>query len=173
MALPEADCCLAFSTRITSPGATRYCFPPARMTAYIVPPTDNGLRIQPAAQKARQPPDGSRTAAKPNYFSVLAGGASNSRTRASAPRKHLPSSFMLELGTPVQYVKGVGPRIAEMLAAKFIQTLEDLLFYLPFRYEDRLNPRTIAELRAGEMASVIAEVRTSFLFRTRNRMPLL
>src|SRR5438876_12295161 len=79
---------------------------------------------------------------------------------------------MLELTTPVQYVKGVGPRIAEMLAAKGIQTLEDLLFYLPFRYEDRLNPRTIAELRAGEMASVIAEVRTSFLFRTRNRMPL-
>src|SRR5437660_1146987 len=79
---------------------------------------------------------------------------------------------MLELTTPVQYVKGVGPRIAEMLAAKGIQTLEDLLFYLPFRYEDRLNPRTVAELRAGEMASVIAEVRTSFLFRTRNRMPL-
>src|SRR5438046_5705513 len=80
--------------------------------------------------------------------------------------------FMLELSTPVQYVKGVGPRIAEMLAAKGVQTLEDLLFYLPFRYEDRLNPRTVAELRAGEMASVIAEVRTSFLFRTRNRMPL-
>ena len=78
---------------------------------------------------------------------------------------------MLELSTPVQYIKGVGPRIAEMLAAKGIQTLEDLLFYLPFRYEDRLNPRTIAELRAGEMASVIAEVRTSFLFRTR-KMPL-
>src|SRR5207253_812455 len=74
--------------------------------------------------------------------------------------------------TPAQYVKGVGPRIAETLAAKGIQTLEDLLFYLPFRYEDRLNPRTIAELRPGEMASVIAEVRTSFLFRTCNRMPL-
>ena len=79
---------------------------------------------------------------------------------------------MLELSTPVQYVKGVGPRIAEILAAKGIQTLEDLLFYLPFRYEDRLNPRTISELRPGEMASVIAEVRTSFLFRTRNKMPL-
>jgi ATP-dependent DNA helicase RecG len=78
---------------------------------------------------------------------------------------------MLELSTPVQYVKGVGPRIAEVLAAKGIQTVGDLLHYLPFRYEDRLNPRGIAELRAGEMATVVGEVRNSGLFRTRS-MPI-
>jgi ATP-dependent DNA helicase RecG len=78
---------------------------------------------------------------------------------------------MLELHTAVQYVKGVGPRLAEILAAKGITSVEDLLYYLPFRYEDRLNPRRISELRAGEMASVIGEVRTSGLFRTK-RMPL-
>ena len=74
---------------------------------------------------------------------------------------------MLDLSTPVQFVKGVGPRVAETLADKGIASVEDLLYYLPFRYEDRINPRTIAELRPGEMASVIAEVRTSGLFRTR------
>jgi len=78
---------------------------------------------------------------------------------------------MLELGTPVQYLKGIGPKLAEVLAAKDIRTVDDLLHYLPFRYEDRLNPRGIAELRPGEMATVIAEVRTSALFRTR-RMPI-
>lgn len=78
---------------------------------------------------------------------------------------------MVELHTPIQYVKGIGPRIAEMLAGKGIETVEDVLYYLPFRYEDRLNPRTIAELRPGEMATVIAEVRTSGLFRTR-KMPI-
>jgi ATP-dependent DNA helicase RecG len=78
---------------------------------------------------------------------------------------------MLELSTPVQYVKGVGPKLAEILAAKGIATVDDLLHYLPFRYEDRLNPRGIAELRAGEMATVIGEVRNSGLFRTR-RMPI-
>ena len=78
---------------------------------------------------------------------------------------------MLELSTPVQYVKGIGPRLAEVLGAKGLHTVGDLLHYLPFRYEDRLNPRGIAELRAGEMATVIAEVRTSGLFRTR-RMPI-
>jgi ATP-dependent DNA helicase RecG len=78
---------------------------------------------------------------------------------------------MLELTTPVQYVKGIGPKLAEILATKGIATVGDLLHYLPFRYEDRLNPRGIAELRAGEMATVIGEVRNSGLFRTR-RMPI-
>src|SRR6476619_8044252 len=78
---------------------------------------------------------------------------------------------MLDLSTEVKFVKGVGPRIAEWLEQKNIHTVDDLLHYLPFRYEDRLNPRGIAELRPGEMATVIAEVRNSGLFRTR-RMPI-
>ncbi len=69
------------------------------------------------------------------------------------------------------YVRGVGPHVAEMLAAKNIQTAEDLLYHLPFRYEDRQNPRSLDELKPGETASVIAEVRGSILLRTR-RMPL-
>jgi len=78
---------------------------------------------------------------------------------------------MLEPTTSVQYVKGIGPRLADVLGAKHIHTVDDLLHYLPFRYEDRVNPRGISELRVGEMATVIAEVRTSGLFRTR-RMPI-
>ena len=78
---------------------------------------------------------------------------------------------MLDLSTNVQYVKGIGPRFAQILLEKGIATVEDLLYYLPFRYEDRLNPRGIGELRVGEMASIIADVRTFGLFRTR-RMPI-
>jgi ATP-dependent DNA helicase RecG len=69
------------------------------------------------------------------------------------------------------YVKGVGPKVAEMLAAKGIQTAEDLLYHLPFRYEDRQNPRSLDELKPGETASVIAEVRGAMLLRTR-KMPI-
>ena len=69
------------------------------------------------------------------------------------------------------YVKGVGPRVAEMLKAKGIETAEDLLYHLPFRYEDRQNPRSLDELQPGETASVIAEVRGSALLRTR-RAPI-
>src|SRR5271169_1333314 len=94
------------------------------------------------------------------------------RARAPVAAPLLLTFFeMLEPSTPVQYVKGIGPRLAEVLAAKGINTVDDLLHYLPFRYEDRLNPRSVAELRAGEMATVIAEVRNSGLFRTR-RAPI-
>ena len=78
---------------------------------------------------------------------------------------------MVALDTPVQFVKGIGPQIAKTLAEKRIATVEDLLFHLPFRYEDRLHPRALSELVPGEMASVIAEVRGSALLRTR-RMPI-
>ncbi len=74
---------------------------------------------------------------------------------------------MIDLDSQVMYAKGVGPRVAEMLAAKGILTAEDLLYHLPFRYEDRQNPRSLDELKAGETASVIAEVRGSALLRTR------
>jgi ATP-dependent DNA helicase RecG len=69
------------------------------------------------------------------------------------------------------YVRGVGPRVAEMLAPKGIETAEDLLYHLPFRYEDRQHPRSLDELQPGETASVIAEVRGSALLRTR-KMPI-
>ena len=75
---------------------------------------------------------------------------------------------MAGLDTPITYVRGVGPRVAAMLAAKNIETAEDLLYHLPFRYEDRQNPRSLDELKAGEIASVIAEVRGSALLQTRN-----
>ena len=69
------------------------------------------------------------------------------------------------------YVRGVGPRLAELLAAKNIHAAEDLLYHLPFRYEDRQNPRSLDELKPGETASIIAEVRGAALLRTR-RMPI-
>ena len=77
---------------------------------------------------------------------------------------------MLSLETEVQFVKGVGPRIAMMLAEKGIRTVEDLLMHLPFRYEDRLHPRALLDLVPGEMASVLAEVRSTELVRARNLM---
>jgi ATP-dependent DNA helicase RecG len=78
---------------------------------------------------------------------------------------------VLTLETPVQFVKGIGPAIAKMLAEKEVLTVEDLLLHLPFRYEDRLNPRALNELKAGETASVIGEVRGAALLRTK-KMPI-
>lgn len=76
---------------------------------------------------------------------------------------------MIALHTPVQHLKGVGPRNGEALARRGVCTVEDLLYHLPFRYEDRLHPKPLHGLVAGETASVIAEVRGSALLYTRGR----
>jgi ATP-dependent DNA helicase RecG len=81
-----------------------------------------------------------------------------------------PRSSRLDTSTPLKYVKGVGPTRAEMLETKGLVTVEDLLAYAPFRYEDRTNIKTIAQLAPGEMATVVAEVQSAHLrgFRRRN-----
>ena len=66
-------------------------------------------------------------------------------------------------------MKGVGPARAAMLAAKGLETVEDLIHYFPFRYEDRSNLKPIAQLAPGEMATVIAEVRSAKLAGIRRR----
>jgi ATP-dependent DNA helicase RecG len=58
----------------------------------------------------------------------------------------------------IQYVKGVGPRLAERFAARDIHTIGDALFLLPRRYEDRRQIVTIRELVPGKRASFQAEV---------------
>jgi ATP-dependent DNA helicase RecG len=89
-----------------------------------------------------------------------------------APSRPLPTRpAALDLTTSVAFVKGIGPRLAEQLATRGVRTVEDILYHLPFRYEDRLNPQQLSTLQPGAMASVIGEVRGSILLRTRN-MPI-
>ena len=74
----------------------------------------------------------------------------------------------LEMQTPVKFVKRIGERIAAGLHERGIETIEDLLYHLPFRYEDRLHPKPLSAYQPGEMASVIGEVRGAVLLRTRS-----
>src|SRR5690242_14311391 len=67
----------------------------------------------------------------------------------------------MHLTTPLTSVKGIGPARAAMLESKGLVTVEDLLGYIPFRYEDRSNMKTIAQLAPGEMATVIATVHSA------------
>ena len=57
----------------------------------------------------------------------------------------------LALDTPLTYLKGVGPARAEMLQSRGLETVEDLINYFPFRYEDRSNLKTIAQLKGDKM----------------------
>ncbi len=67
----------------------------------------------------------------------------------------------------MKFVKRVGERVAEGLAKRGVETVEDLLYHLPFRYEDRLNPKPLAEMKVGEMASLVGDVRGSALLTTK------
>jgi ATP-dependent DNA helicase RecG len=69
----------------------------------------------------------------------------------------------LDLSTPLQYVKGIGPARAQMLGARGLETVADLLYYAPFRYEDRSNMKRIGELAPGEKAATVAQVATAKL----------
>jgi ATP-dependent DNA helicase RecG len=64
----------------------------------------------------------------------------------------------LKLDTPVQYVKGVGPKLAQTFAKREIYTLKDLLEYYPRAYEDRRAARNIASLQEGETVSLKARL---------------
>ena len=63
------------------------------------------------------------------------------------------------------YLKGVGPRRAELLAKRGIRTFEDLLGYLPFRYEDRIRFAKISEIAPGQVYTVQAQVLSGSLVR--------
>ena len=73
------------------------------------------------------------------------------------------------LSTPLQYLKGVGPRKAADLTRAGLVSVEDLLYRLPFRYEDRSRMQPIASLRAGAKAAVIGEIKSAHLAVTRRR----
>lgn len=60
--------------------------------------------------------------------------------------------------TSVSSLKGVGPRIQEHLQRLHIQTVQDLLFHLPLRYEDRTRVARIAELNPGDRVLIEGEV---------------
>ena len=72
------------------------------------------------------------------------------------------------LETEVQYVKGVGEKLAQVLSKLNIYTLGDLLFHLPRRYEDRRHFRKIAHARVGEAVTVSGKLVTVDNVKVRN-----
>src|SRR2546422_8895959 len=71
------------------------------------------------------------------------------------------------LATPLQYLKGVGPRRAADFAHVGLVTVEDLLYRFPLRYEDRSRLQPIAALKPGQTASVTGRILSCHLRSTR------
>ncbi len=75
----------------------------------------------------------------------------------AGPLENIQQSFA-KLALNVQFIKGVGPKISELLARKGIRTVEDLFYFLPRRYEDRRAVKMIGQARYGMKETVIGTV---------------
>ncbi|HSH44071.1 MAG TPA: ATP-dependent DNA helicase RecG [Arenicellales bacterium] len=62
---------------------------------------------------------------------------------------------------PVETLSGVGPRVAEKLGRLGLETLEDLAFHLPLRYQDRTRSVPMGSLRPGDEVVVIGVIQHS------------
>jgi ATP-dependent DNA helicase RecG len=82
-----------------------------------------------------------------------------------------PSAVGGSLATSITYLKGVGPRLAQRLQKLGVETVQDLLFHLPARYQDRTQIVPIGALRPGDEAVVQGEVLHSEV--QRGRRPML
>ncbi len=75
--------------------------------------------------------------------------------------------------TALTTLKGVGPRMAEKLAKIDLHTVQDLLFHLPLRYQDRTRVAPIGSLRPGDEVSIECEVEAADVVIRRQRMLLV
>ena len=78
-----------------------------------------------------------------------------------------------KLQTPVQYVKGVGPKLAKVLSRLGVVTVEDLLYLIPRDYEDRREIKPIVKIRPSEFEVVKGEIVDIDHQQTRNRFSIL
>ena len=64
------------------------------------------------------------------------------------------------LDTPIQFIKGVGPKRAKVLEALNIFTIKDLLYYFPRKYLDRTSLSTIGSIREGDKVNLVGRVKS-------------
>ncbi len=69
-----------------------------------------------------------------------------------------------ELSRPIQSVKGVGPKLASLLKKKGIETIEDALYFVPRKYEDRRNIRPISKLEVEKTETILGEIASLGVF---------
>jgi len=72
--------------------------------------------------------------------------------------------------TPITVLKGVGPGLASKLEKLGLESLQDLLFHLPLRYEDRTRITAIRDLMVGTHTNIIGEITANQIVQGKRRM---
>lgn len=76
----------------------------------------------------------------------------------------------ISLDTPIQFLKGVGPRRAEAFKRMGVETVEDLLYHVPLRYMDASTVVPIGRIEVGQDVTVVGRVVSSGVMSTRKRL---
>lgn len=95
-------------------------------------------------------------------------GSTEDGDSRSAEKPPVPSNRALH-ETDIRFAKGVGPKRALLLEKLGIRTIEDALWFLPWRYEDRSRIVSISQLVPGEKATIAGTIHHAGLRRTRRR----
>ena len=90
--------------------------------------------------------------------SILHDAATTAGNRGQTPAPQAERSGPDLLSRSIQFIQGVGPRIASLLARKNLSTIEELLYFLPRRYEDRRTISRIAETAPGIRQTIVGRV---------------
>jgi ATP-dependent DNA helicase RecG len=101
---------------------------------------------------------------------MSADGSESKKTPAGGSR-----DVGIRLTAPIEKLQGVGPKRAAQLKSFGIETIRDLLYHLPFRYEDRRQIKKIADAAPGEAASFtgrLIALQKKFVPRLRRQMQL-
>ena len=80
---------------------------------------------------------------------------------------------MLKLDSSLQYVKGVGPKIAKVLEKLSIHKIEDCFSFFPREYDDRRRLPKISECKMDEQVTVLATVKSISEKKVKNNMTIL
>jgi ATP-dependent DNA helicase RecG len=116
---------------------------------------------QPASVSEAKPPAGGE---QPRGF---AGAPARDREELLAAPLRWPRPDALE--RPLTTLPGIGPRLAEAAAEAGMRTIGDLLLRVPHAYRDRSEVRPLGQLKLGEQATILVEVRKASLRRPRRR----
>ncbi len=88
--------------------------------------------------------------------------------------RHTSPVAEIRLDSPLQYVKGVGPRKAEVLTKQGLNTVEHLLFYFPRQYLDRTTVVAIGQIQVDRPVTIIGQVRAhGMLYGRRKRYEVI
>lgn len=132
----------------------------ARIQKQLEQLQDDGVLRQESGKNPEEPTEAAHAQQHPRQNSQ-----SNTRETSTSVQKPSPQSSAAErsgINAPVRVLQGVGNRLSQTLSSLGLNTLEDLLFYFPRRYDDYSQLKPINRLEYGEETTILGTIQNVF-----------